>query len=324
MFREAAAGRTLVLRRGPCSGARLGTRAARALSGAAPANRLARRCRNCGIQARSWDGRYRLIEVNGRCYLSHGLATRCDINYPLLSWQDQSLNKRIGASANGWRGTSAALARRSPSYRSRRTAAGPPIGQTSLVSISVPDRIEDQRRGRLPIRFLFWPSGAIRRAAPRKRYAMGSSWGSDGGCDHAHRSTTACRPGLESMTLFRAVWVLETIWKLPHLPHPLTPYSELIVNFCPTGMIPTKTMTPHVPISATEVIDDACRALELGVAIIHLHARDKSGRPTWKAAIYEEMILGIRQHNADAIICVSCSGRDFPEFERRSEALELR
>jgi hypothetical protein len=31
------------------------------------------------------------------------------------------------------------------------------------------------------------------------------------------------------------------------LPHPLTPYDELIVNFCPTGMIPTKAMTPHVP-----------------------------------------------------------------------------
>jgi D-aspartate ligase len=51
------------------------------------------------------DGRYRLIEVNGRCYLSHGLATRCGINYPLLSWQDQSSNQRIGASPNGWRGT---------------------------------------------------------------------------------------------------------------------------------------------------------------------------------------------------------------------------
>jgi hypothetical protein len=32
------------------------------------------------------------------------------------------------------------------------------------------------------------------------------------------------------------------------LPHPLTPYAELIVNFCPTGMIPTKSMTPHVPV----------------------------------------------------------------------------
>jgi uncharacterized protein (DUF849 family) len=35
------------------------------------------------------------------------------------------------------------------------------------------------------------------------------------------------------------------------------------------------------------------------------------------------MILGIRRHFADAIVCVSCSGRNFPEFERRSEVLEL-
>ena len=109
----------------------------------------------------------------------------------------------------------------------------------------------------------------------------------------------------------------------PPLPHPYTPYSELIVNFCPTGMIPTKAMTPHVPITPGEVIDDACRALERGAAIVHLHARDTDGRPSYLAKIYEEMILGIRRHFRSAIICVSCSGRNFPEFESRSEVLEL-
>ncbi|MDF3053632.1 MAG: hypothetical protein K0S19_1737 [Geminicoccaceae bacterium] len=107
------------------------------------------------------------------------------------------------------------------------------------------------------------------------------------------------------------------------LPHPLTPYPELMVNFCPTGMIPTKAMTPHVPITPAEVIDDACRALELGVAIVHLHAREADGSPTYRGEIYEEMIMGIRRHFSDAIVCVSCSGRNFPEFERRSEVLEL-
>jgi 3-keto-5-aminohexanoate cleavage enzyme len=107
------------------------------------------------------------------------------------------------------------------------------------------------------------------------------------------------------------------------LPHPLTPYPALIVNFCPTGMIPTKAMTPHVPITPAEVIDQACRALELGVAIVHLHARELDGTPTYRGEIYEEMILGIRGHFSDAIICVSCSGRNFPAFEQRSEVLEL-
>jgi 3-keto-5-aminohexanoate cleavage enzyme len=107
------------------------------------------------------------------------------------------------------------------------------------------------------------------------------------------------------------------------LPHPLTPFPELIVNFCPTGMIPTKAMTPHVPIAPAEVIDDACRALELGAAIVHLHARERDGTPTYKGEIYEEMILGIRSHFSDAIVCVSCSGRNFPDFEQRSEVLDL-
>ena len=106
-------------------------------------------------------------------------------------------------------------------------------------------------------------------------------------------------------------------------PFPLTPYPELIVNFCPTGMIPTKAMTPHVPISPEEVIEDSCRALDLGAAIVHLHAREEDGTPSYRGEIYDKMIRGIRSHSEDAIICVSCSGRNFPEFERRSEVLEL-
>ncbi|MBA2565380.1 MAG: 3-keto-5-aminohexanoate cleavage protein [Gemmatimonadetes bacterium] len=107
------------------------------------------------------------------------------------------------------------------------------------------------------------------------------------------------------------------------VPHPYTPYPELVINFCPTGMIPTKEMTPHVPISPAEVVDDACLAIEIGAAIVHLHARDSDGKPTWRGEIYEEMILGIRSHHPEAVVCVSCSGRNFPDFERRSEVLDL-
>src|SRR4051794_24427732 len=106
-------------------------------------------------------------------------------------------------------------------------------------------------------------------------------------------------------------------------PFPLTPYPELIVNFCPTGMIPTKAMTPHIPISPEEVIEDSCLALERGAAIVHLHAREQDGTPSYRGEIYEKMIRGIRGHHEDAVICVSCSGRNFPAFEQRSEVLEL-
>jgi D-aspartate ligase len=51
------------------------------------------------------DGRYRLMEITGRCFLSHGLATRSGVNYPLLTWLEYARHQRVAAVSNGWRGT---------------------------------------------------------------------------------------------------------------------------------------------------------------------------------------------------------------------------
>jgi 3-keto-5-aminohexanoate cleavage enzyme len=99
---------------------------------------------------------------------------------------------------------------------------------------------------------------------------------------------------------------------------------DLIVNFAPTGMIPTKHLTPHVPISASEIVADVHEAFELGITMVHLHARDRcSGEPTYKAEVYREIIEGVRQFTEDLVVCVSLSGRTFQEFEKRAEVLQL-
>jgi 3-keto-5-aminohexanoate cleavage enzyme len=99
---------------------------------------------------------------------------------------------------------------------------------------------------------------------------------------------------------------------------------DLIINFTPTGMIPTKEMTPHVPITADEIIEDVRRAIDIGITMVHLHARDATtGRSTYKAESYGEIIAGIRSFSKDLVICVSLSGRDISEFEKRAEALQL-
>lgn len=99
---------------------------------------------------------------------------------------------------------------------------------------------------------------------------------------------------------------------------------DVVVNFTPTGMIPTKEMTPHVPVSVSEIVEDVHQAVEVGISMVHLHARDAdSGRPTYKADVYSRMISGIRAFAPDLVICVSLSGRNFGEFEKRAEPLEL-
>lgn len=100
--------------------------------------------------------------------------------------------------------------------------------------------------------------------------------------------------------------------------------KKFILNFTPTGLIPTKQMTEKVPIQTNEIIEQVLEASEIGANMVHLHAREPdTGLPTYKKVIYAEIINGIRKKNKDLIICVSTSGRCFFEFEKRSEVLEL-
>lgn len=99
---------------------------------------------------------------------------------------------------------------------------------------------------------------------------------------------------------------------------------DLIVNFTPTGMIPTKEMTPHVPITVEQIVQDVHRAVEIGITMVHLHARDATtGKSTYKAEVYGRIIAGIRSFSKDLVVCVSLSGRSIREFEKRAEPLCL-
>ena len=101
--------------------------------------------------------------------------------------------------------------------------------------------------------------------------------------------------------------------------------EKFILNFTPTGLIPTKEMTPHVPVKPEEIIKQVLEVAELGVNMVHLHARNpETGEPTYKKEVYGEIISGIRKTNRDLVLGVSTSGRNFSEFEKRSECLELK
>lgn len=100
--------------------------------------------------------------------------------------------------------------------------------------------------------------------------------------------------------------------------------TDLVVNFAPTGIVPTKEMTPHVPISVPEIIEDVRRCAKIGITIVHLHARDDEGKPTHSAAIYERLIGGIREFDPKLIVCVSLSGRSTQEYAQRRQPLDLK
>ncbi|MFT6845266.1 MAG: 3-keto-5-aminohexanoate cleavage enzyme [Flavobacteriales bacterium] len=98
---------------------------------------------------------------------------------------------------------------------------------------------------------------------------------------------------------------------------------KTIINFCPTGMIPTKSINETTPISPAEIIEQTHEAYEVGITIAHLHARQEDEQPTYKKSVYAKIVEGVRKHCPDLLICCSTSGRNSPALEHRSEVMEL-
>lgn len=100
--------------------------------------------------------------------------------------------------------------------------------------------------------------------------------------------------------------------------------DKIIINFCPTGMVPDKNMNPNVPVTVSEIVEQTHQAYETGITIVHLHARRKDGQPTYKSTVYRDIFEGVKKHCPDLVICGSTSGRKVKEFEKRSEVIELK
>lgn len=97
--------------------------------------------------------------------------------------------------------------------------------------------------------------------------------------------------------------------------------DKLIINAAITGMVPTKSDNPHIPISVEEIIEDAVRCRDAGASILHVHARDEDAKPSCDPALYQRIVSGIREVCPEVIISATTSGRSHPEFEQRSASL---
>jgi len=96
-----------------------------------------------------------------------------------------------------------------------------------------------------------------------------------------------------------------------------------IINFTPTGTQPTRENS-NAPLTPNEIIEEVHSANEHGISIVHLHARDEQTlQNTYKKEVYQKIIEGIKKHCPELLICVSLTGRNFPELEKRTEVLQL-
>ena len=84
--------------------------------------------------------------------------------------------------------------------------------------------------------------------------------------------------------------------------------SKIIITCAVTGSIHTPSMSPHLPVTAQQITDNAIGAADAGATILHLHARDpENGRPSADPAHFMAFLPQIKQR-CDAVLNISTGG----------------
>ena len=92
---------------------------------------------------------------------------------------------------------------------------------------------------------------------------------------------------------------------------------KVVVTTALTGAIHTPSMSPHLPVTPDEIVDEAVRAAEAGSAVLHVHARDpESGRPDQSVEAFARILPVIRERTA-CIVNVTTGGAPHMRVEER-------
>ena len=93
--------------------------------------------------------------------------------------------------------------------------------------------------------------------------------------------------------------------------------SKRIFTAALTGAIHTPSMSPYLPITPKQLIDEAIAVYEAGGAVAHLHVRDpETGLPNADQDIFREIAAEVKKH-CDIILCTTTGGRLGEPVENR-------
>jgi uncharacterized protein (DUF849 family) len=93
--------------------------------------------------------------------------------------------------------------------------------------------------------------------------------------------------------------------------------NKVIITCAVTGSIHTPSMSPHIPITASEIADAAIGAAEAGAAVVHLHARDpKDGRPDQSPEAFAPFLKVIKQRSG-VVVNITTGGAPTMTAEER-------
>lgn len=91
--------------------------------------------------------------------------------------------------------------------------------------------------------------------------------------------------------------------------------DKVVVTAALTGVLANRDQCPAIPYTAEEIAIEAYRCREAGAAVVHIHAREEDGRPSFRAERYREIMEAVRS-KCDIIINFSTGAIGIPLEER--------
>ena len=93
--------------------------------------------------------------------------------------------------------------------------------------------------------------------------------------------------------------------------------EKRIITAALTGSIHTPSMSPYLPVTPEQLIEEAVRAYEAGAAVAHVHVRNPdTGLPCADQDLFRTVAAGVKER-CDMVVCCTTGGRLGESVENR-------
>jgi uncharacterized protein (DUF849 family) len=93
--------------------------------------------------------------------------------------------------------------------------------------------------------------------------------------------------------------------------------NKKVITAALTGAIHTPSMSPHLPITPEQLIDEAVAAHAAGAAVVHLHVRNpENGMPNADQDLFKQIAVEVKKQ-CDVVLCTTTGGALGEPVEKR-------
>jgi len=99
--------------------------------------------------------------------------------------------------------------------------------------------------------------------------------------------------------------------------------DKRIITAAITGSIHTPSMSPYLPVTPDQIVDEAVRVYNAGAAVAHIHVRDpETGAPSADVNLYQEVAAKIKSR-CNIVLCITTGGGLGMTSEQRLRAIPI-